>query len=69
METGTYITATVTAKATARIKLADGETVADFKKRYVDILLHGGGEEGYWNKIDMGSDFVDIKVGSVTKVE
>jgi hypothetical protein len=70
MENGTYITADITVKATARIRLADGETVDDFKnRRFADIYLHGYGEDGHINKIDLGGNVVSMHIGSVTKVE
>ena len=63
----TIVTATITARVTAKIKLNEGETVKDFKeKRFVDIYLQGA--DGI-DKSDLGADRWEIEVGSVTKVE
>lgn len=36
------------------VTLAEGETIEDFKKREVDIYLHGAGENAWLNKVDLG---------------
>ena len=68
MEKGTYVEADITVKAKAKIRLGDGETVAQFKNRFADVYLHGAGHGGYIEKIDLGGD-TTIEVGSVTKVD
>lgn len=68
MKNGTYVDAEITVQTSTRIRLADGETVAQFKQRFADVYLHGAGDDGHIEKIDLGG-MVTIKVGSVTKVE
>ena len=67
-EAGTYVMADITVKVKAEIKLGDNETVAQFKERFADVYLHGAGENGHMEKVDLGGD-TTIEVGSITKVE
>ena len=50
----------ITATTLARVELGDGETVDDLCSRHVDIYLHGAGETGSMNKVDLGADQVRI---------
>lgn len=51
----TTINITITAQVTTTVKLAENETLEDVKNRYVDIYLHGAGEEGCYSKRDVGA--------------
>jgi hypothetical protein len=68
-ETYKTVDVDITVRAKARIRLAEGETMADFKERNADIYLHGAGEEGYIEKTDLGGDIIEMNVGSFTVVE
>lgn len=46
---------TIAAIASCTVNLSEGETVDDVKNRFVDIYLHDAGEEGYFNKTDLGA--------------
>jgi hypothetical protein len=52
----------ITAKVTATIEVPDNETDQDIKDRTVDIFLHDAGDEGSFNKTDLGSDDWKIKI-------
>lgn len=38
------------------IMIEDGETLEEFKNRTVDIYLHGSGENGHLDKVDLGGN-------------
>lgn len=46
----------IVATVETTILLGEGETVEDFKHRNVDIYLHGAGDNGHINKVDLGGD-------------
>jgi hypothetical protein len=52
----TPINITITAQVITTVNLAENETLEDFKNRYVDIYLHGPGEDGCCNKRDVGAN-------------
>jgi len=52
----------ITATVTATVELDKNETIENIKERYVDIYLHGYGEKGHIDKIDLGSDSVNIEI-------
>jgi hypothetical protein len=47
---------TITAQVTTSVQLAAGESLEDLKERYVDIYLHGPGEDGCYDKRDVGAN-------------
>lgn len=51
---------TVTIYAAISAMLDNDESIEDFKKRNVDIYLHGSGELGYQNKEDLGGDLIHV---------
>ncbi len=53
-------------EVTATVELAEGETVEQLKERYADIYLHGAGENGHINKVDLGGS-AEIQVIEVLK--
>ena len=46
----------IVTKVITEVQLEDGETLQDLKNRKVDIYLHGQGEDGHINKVDLGGD-------------
>ena len=46
----------ITAQATTSVQLSAGESLDDLKERYVDIYLHGSGEDGCYDKRDVGAN-------------
>ena len=52
----------ITASIVTEIELEKGETVQDVKNRWVDIYLHGAGDDGSANKVDLGCDEHSVKV-------
>lgn len=51
-----YVETTITAQVTTSVQLSAGESLDDLKERYVDIYLHGPGEDGCYNKRDVGAN-------------
>ena len=51
----------IMASVTATVELAKGETEEQFKNRLVDIYLHSAGEDGAWDKTDLGVDDATIE--------
>lgn len=47
---------TITAQVTTSVQLSAGESLDDLKERYVDIYLHGPGEDGCYDKRDVGAN-------------
>jgi len=52
----------ISATVTTTVVLGKGETVEDVLNRDVDIYLHGRGNEGCYNKLDLGVNSLDIKI-------
>ena len=50
----TKIKIKIIASVETTVELAEGETIEEFKKRNVDIYLHGAGEKGWLDKEDLG---------------
>jgi len=60
---GAEMIATITVTAKVPVELEGDETVEDFKNRQADIYLHGTGENGEQNKIDIGGSTTIIIEG------
>ena len=52
----------ITASVETTVELEEGETVDNVQDRCVDIYLHGAGDKGYHNKVDLGCTFDKIEV-------
>lgn len=52
----------IIATVTTKIMLNEGETIEDLKNRNVDIYLHGAGENGHTNKVDLGGAVMLIEI-------
>lgn len=52
----------ITATVETTVKLAENETIEQFKTRNVDVYLHALGDEGYMNKVDLGANSWDISI-------
>lgn len=52
----------ITAIVETTVTLNEGETIENLKQRNVDIYLHGEGENGHRNKVDLGSDFGGVRI-------
>lgn len=50
------VTITITAQVTTSVTLSAGESLEALKDRYVDIYLHGPGEDGCYDKQDLGAN-------------
>jgi hypothetical protein len=64
----TIVDAEITVTVRHKVKLAEGETVEDFKNRLADVYLHGTGEYGSSDKSDLGGE-TKIKVLEVIEEE
>lgn len=54
--TNQNIEVSITAQVTTSVQLSAGESLDDLRGRYVDIYLHGPGEDGCYDKQDVGAN-------------
>lgn len=52
----TQVKIKITVVAETTVTLEEGETVEQLKERYADIYLHGAGNDGHINKVDLGGE-------------
>jgi len=58
----TKVKVKITATVETTVLLAEGETKEQLIKRDVDIYLHGAGEDGHFNKEDLGCNTSEIEI-------